>query len=247
MIPAALLAQFLGNQAQNFRNGPAVNPYLGGQLANELGGPLDDPYYVGGVNPYVGGPFENIKSNIAARQAGRHAVDQARIAERFAGRLPSPAAPVPGAAPSIDEGQIFESANLGGIWRRTGIILECPLNSAQQSVAAGATLAMSVEPEREVEILGFELSIEGGATNVEYQETLRASMGITVLAVGQDSMRAASGEGAGTMLSLDKANFAGFVAKSGRQINLSIKNNGAAALATNVSAITGLVKYVSPN
>jgi len=234
------LAQFLQNQAQNFRGGPVnpylggagADPYLGGQLANQLGGPLDDSFYVGGIR-------DNIKANIAARQAGRHAEDQARIAARF-----QDAGPVPGAAPSVDDGQVFESANLGGIWRRTGIILECPLNAAQTSVAAGGNLAMSVEPEREVEIMGFELSVEGGATNIEYQETQRASFGITTLAVGQDSMRAASGEGAGTMLSCDKAQFRGFVAKSGRQINLTLKNNGVLAN-VNVSAITQLVKYVS--
>jgi len=247
MLPAAFLQMFqnAAQNANNYRGGP-TNPYLGGQLANQLGGP-DDPYFVGGadLDPYLGGPFANIKANIQARQAGRHAADQARIANRFAERQVAPV-PVPGAEPSVDEGQLFECANLGGVWRRTGIILECPLNAAQAAVAAGASLAMSVEPEREVEIMAFELSVEGGATNIEFQETQRASFGITTLAVGQDSMRAASGEGAGTLLSCDKATFRGFVAKSGRQINLTIKNNGINAT-VNVSALTQLVKYVSAN
>lgn len=131
------------------------------------------------------------------RRGMRQDAKSQRLGARLASRQEAKEARTAGVVP-YDDGENFSDQE-GRFWRRGAQNKILPMVNAnstaggQISLANAASATLQGSPTMEVEITRVSIRVEGGATNVEIQETLIASISITSCKIGSIELVIGSG------------------------------------------------------
>ncbi len=190
------------------------------------------------------------QARVVSRNEGRQAIINAR-GDKHASRDDRKAAAIQSRNNNLDhdDGSSFIAQD-GKIYERTPqrrllpVVNSSSTAGGQNSLANGVSGTYTGAPTMELEIIKLRVVVEGGATNVEIQETLVASLAITSLKIGSVELIVGTGGVEFPMGEAVDPTFWSCLVVVGGNSNLTVtvRNEGA----TQVFIITAYCRVVQP-